>query len=167
MKKLLSCIAILLSCYTMEAQTLSVNNSSRGDVYLRVYAVPGSCSPLIIDYVDVVVAAFSSGAINLALGSNWNSGSAPAGSYELSYAYVSRDPSCPGSIGWGTYAGLYNGVDMFRDEVVVGDGACGYSGQYCIENNFTPVFCSGYQAGDVVYVSFTTFSLNVNINIFP
>jgi hypothetical protein len=168
MKKLLSCVAIVLSCYTIQAQTLTVNNTSSGDVYLKVFAVPSTCSPTVLDYVDIMVPAGQTGGINLGIPSNWNSGAPPAGSYELEFAYVSRDPSCTGSFGWGAPAGTCTGgVSMYYDEVLVGDVACSYSGIYCLEATFAGAFCGGFQSGDVVNVSFNTLSLNVTIDITP
>lgn len=169
MKKLLSCVAILLSCYALQAQTLTLNNNVQGDVYFKVYAVPNStCGPA-IDYVDVMVPAYTTGmVVNLSIPSSWSSATVPvAGTYELAYALVSRDPACPGSYGWGALAGGCGTGNMYYDEVLVGDGGCSFSTMDCLVSTHTPSSCSGFACGDVVGIQFTTVALNVTIDILP
>lgn len=173
MKKLISCVAIIMSCYTVQAQSLTLNNNVAGDVYFRVYiADPATPCNLLGDFVEVMVPSMTIVApLNLANGANWNGGTAPAPPYVFVYAEVSRDPSCPGSAGWGSAAsgGGCNVGTPYYDQVTVGNNnPCSYNTQDCMEISTSATNCSGFTNGNMIGVVYTDAgSGNVVIDILP
>lgn len=167
MKKLFSCIAILLCCFAAKAQSLLINNNVQGDVYFNVYtASPTTCAQL-AEYVQVMVPAYTTGVlVDLTDPTNWNGGLIPA-SFDLMYAEVFRDASCPGSSGWGWFVGPCTYGNSYWDVVTVGNTVCGYSPQDCIEVSISGSGCNGFSAGDVVGVQYTAAGVNVTIDILP
>jgi hypothetical protein len=166
MKKLLSCVAIVLSCYTIQAQSLTINNNVQGDVYFNVYTVSPSTCTALPEYVQVIVPAYTAVFVDLTDPLNWFMGTIPS-SFDLSYAEVSRDPSCPGTSGWGAFVGPCTYGNSYWDVVTVGNTTCGYPPQDCIEVSISGSGCNGFSAGDVVGVQYSTAGTNVTIDIVP
>lgn len=169
MKKLLFSLAIILPCYALQAQSLDINNNVIGDVYVRVYTVTPNTCTLLPEFVDVMVTPGSSGPINLSNPANWNGSTIPTSPYEFSYAEVFRDPMCPGTAGWGAFAGTggcsFN--NMYYDQVTVGNAGCSFNTQACLEIWISGSSCGAWAAGDVVGVQYTTTGTAVTIDVLP
>lgn len=169
MKKLTIMLAfVLASCATLRAQTITVNNNVWGDVYVTVYAyAASSCVTFIDASVPVMIPANTAGAtINLSTAAAWSSSTLPGGPYDIVWATVSRDPSCPGSIGWGSIIGsCWLGGNDYWDEATVGDAGCAYNTHACLSVNFSGGSCSGFNAGEVVQVDFSPGGSNATIDV--
>ena len=167
MKQFLFGIAIIMSCYAANAQSLTLNNKVWGDVYFKVHtATPTTCTAL-TEYVYVMVPPNTSVFVDLTDPANWNMGNIPT-SFDLLYAEVSRDPACPGSAGWGAFAGTCgSGSNMYFDMVQIGNPGCSYSPQYCIEMSMSVPNCNGFAAGDVMEALYTTAGTAVTIDVVP
>lgn len=168
MKKLTIMLAfVLASCATVRAQNININNNVWGDVYVTVYAYQqGSCATFIDMSVPTLVPANSGGLIDLTIAANWNGGVVPTGPYDIVWATVSRDPTCPGSIGWGSIIGsCWMGGNDYWDEATVGETGCGYNTHACLSVNFSGSTCSGFNAGEVVQVDFGPGGSNANIDV--
>lgn len=169
MKKLLFGLAIIMSCYAASAQSLTVNNNVWGDVYIRVYtAGPGNCTPLFSEYVDIMIPANTVGVfVDLSDPANWNMGMIPT-AFDLVYADVSRDLSCPGTMPVGTFSGPCSYGSAYFDQVTVGNsGSCSYSPQDCVEISLVSGTCGGFTAGDVVGVIYSVSGTAVTIDVKP
>jgi len=171
MKKLaLLCAMLLAACATLRAQNLNINNNVQGDVYVTVYAYQaGSCTMFIDNTVPTLVTAGSTATVNLNLASSWAGSTVPTMPYDLVWATVSRDPSCPGSFGWGSVVGTcWAGGNEYFDEATVGDPGCGFNNNACLTITFTGgPWCSGFAVGDVVLVNFAPAGMNANVDINP
>jgi hypothetical protein len=171
MKQITLLLALVLASFTgLRAQTISVDNSiGRGDIYIKAYAyVAGSCGSY-LNFAQGMIPAGTAGTIDLTIAANWNLGGIPGVSYSINYVTVSRDPSCPGSMGWGSVAGpcSLGGVAQF-DQLTLGVPACGYNAQGCLTITFTgSSFCSGFQVGDVEKIQFTPGGSSPSIDVVP
>ncbi len=150
-------IIMALCCATCaHAQTLTINNNSWGDIYATAYAhVPGCSGTYVDQVVPVLVTAGTSITVGLTTASSWMSSTVPTGPYDLVYGEVYRDPTCPGTFGWGAYVQPCGAFSEFYDFVTVGDAACFYDGQACLTVTVSTPSCNGFSAGDTFPVVFT------------
>jgi hypothetical protein len=157
MKKVILFFALLVMVCKAQAQNIVLNNGTWGDVYVTVYAVNTTTCSIIMDQtVTTLVSGSSSTSLNVSLPSTWASASVPtAGTYDLSYAVVSRDPLCTGSYGWGAFVGMISGSPSYYDEVTIGDAACFYSPVSYIIATFTGSTCGNFACGDTFHCDMT------------
>lgn len=169
MKKLFFGLAIIMSCYAASAQSLTVNNYVGGDVYIQVHtAAPGNCTPLFTEFVNIMIPANTVGVmVDLSDPTNWDLGMIPT-AFDLVYADVSRDLSCPGTMPVGAFSGPCSYGNAYFDQVTVGNnGSCLYSPQDCIEISLVSGTCGGFTAGNIVGVIYSISGTAVTIDIKP
>lgn len=171
MKQIIILLAFVLACSTtLHAQNLTINNNVWGDVYVTAYAYQqSSCVNFIDNTVPTLVTAGNSIVLDLTLNSSWASATVPGTAYDIVWATVSRDPSCTGTMPWGSIAGTcWSGGNVYFDEATIGDPACLFSLQACIAITLSSsASCLGFFHGDAIGAVFTPGGMNATVDINP
>ena len=158
---------MLASITALQAQNVNINNNVWGDVYVKVYAYQtASCTTFVDSSVLTLAPAGSTTLLDLSIPTNWASGSLPTGTYDIVWATIERDASCPGSPGWGTIVGTcWLGGNEHYDQAIAGDIACGYNTHACVTVMITGSGCSGFFAGDHFQIDFIPGGSNATIDV--
>jgi hypothetical protein len=170
MKKLCMLAFVLASFTTLRAQTITVNNNVWGNAFIVAYAYAQNSCGTFLDFATDMAPANTTG-YNMNLNNNalWNLGAQPNVPYDIVYAEVSRDMSCPtwpgitsGSSPGACWSG---GIEQY-DILTVGENTnCGYNTHGCL-SVMTVSPCNGFFSGDFVQVDFTPGGSNATIDLY-